>query len=66
MVQYTWTQGEQGLQEGWTVSISNEITNPFWGSVVKVPFSNAREGGDTAIPALTSLKFPFLEQQVSQ
>lgn len=59
-------QGELGLQDGLTASISNEITSPFLGSVVKVPFSHTREGGNTAISVLTSLKFPFLEQQVSQ
>lgn len=63
---YIWAQGELGLQDGLTASISNEITGPFLGSVVKVPFSHTREGGNTAISVLTSLKFPFLEQQVSQ
>ena len=53
------------LTGAFVISISNEISGPFLGSVDKVPFSNTRKGEETTA-ALTSLKFPFLQQQESQ
>lgn len=46
--------------------ISNEITGPFLGSVVKMAFRHTRKGEETTTAALTSLKFPFLQRQESQ
>lgn len=65
---YIWVQ--TGLKKElltWVLaSIFNKITGPFLDSLNKVEFSHIRQWRAASITLLTSLKFPFLQQQESQ